>query len=91
MDMWIKITVVTLLVIGSVWVVVGICGAYRELDPPETKYYSGKPMIWSAFLTFAASLSAAAITWSLAAGIMIAWRFHLTFYAYLALRRGEKS
>lgn len=89
--MWIKITVVTLLVIGLVWMVIGICGAYRQIDPPETKYGKGKPMVWSAFVMLAASLSAAAITWSMAAGIMIAWRFYSTFYSYLALRKGVAS
>lgn len=88
MKTWGKVIMVGLIIIGCVWVVVGICGAYRALDQEMTKY-GGGPKVFDAILIFAAAISAAGISWALAVGVhVIADTNRL---AYLRLTRMSRA
>lgn len=82
MNKWIKGLIVILIIFGFIWCLVGICAAYDQLNKPATRYGGGpKPLV--ALLMLAASITAAAICWSVAAAAYLLNRFQATMYLCL--------
>ena len=75
MDRCVKILVVTLIVLGTLWMLVGMCMAYQQLDLPPSKYQTGSRGI-QAMVSFALSATGGVICWAAAAFIHLAWKAH---------------
>ena len=87
MDMFRKITVITFLVLGAAWWIVGICLSYSNLATTE---YRKSPNVSAALVSLVACASVAALCWFLSASLHLAGQWYTTFHAWAVTQRPHR-